>query len=107
MIPTLLHSTEKHGHLKLDPQLCIKVIAVSAATIACWLPCGAQLAHARRRRSVRKISKEIPIKTFSDWNDPSLGFLEIDFVVHGGGSMSGEYPFANVGRYSAMASRGS
>jgi hypothetical protein len=45
----------------------------------------------RRRRSLKKLSKEIPVKTFADWQDPSPGFLEIDFVVHGGGSMSGEY----------------
>ena len=45
----------------------------------------------RRRHSSKKVSKDIPIKTFSDWKDPSPGFLEIDFVVHGGGSMAGEY----------------
>ena len=37
------------------------------------------------------MAKEIPIKTFADWKEPVPGFLEIDFVVHGGGSMAGEY----------------
>lgn len=45
----------------------------------------------RRRHSTKKVSKEIPFKTFSDWKEPTPGYLEIDFVVHGGGSMSGEY----------------
>jgi hypothetical protein len=51
----------------------------------------------RRRHGKKKVSKEIPIKTFSDWKDPAPGFLEIDFVVHGGGSMSGEYLHSFVG----------
>jgi hypothetical protein len=45
----------------------------------------------RKRRLGKKMTKEIPIKTFADWKDPLPGFLEIDFVVHGGGSMAGEY----------------
>jgi hypothetical protein len=45
----------------------------------------------RKRRSAKKVSKAIPIKTFNDWQEPLPGYLEIDFVVHGGGSMAGEY----------------
>ena len=45
----------------------------------------------RKRRAAKQLSKAIPIKTFADWGDPAPGFLEIDFVVHGGGSMAGEY----------------
>ena len=37
------------------------------------------------------VKKPFPIKTFADWKDPLPGFLVIDFVVHGGGSMAGEY----------------
>jgi len=92
VIPNLVGAMEKHGHLQLDAEIRKKVLLVSAATIDRMLtPVRKGAGVRRRRRSAKKISKEIPIKTFADWNDPSPGFLEIDFVVHGGGSMEGEY----------------
>jgi hypothetical protein len=91
-IPDLVGAMEKYGHLKLDPEIRQKVLAVSAATIDRMLtPVRKGAGMRRRRHSAKKVSKEIPIKTFSDWDDPAPGFLEIDFVVHGGGSMAGEY----------------
>jgi len=91
-IPHLVSSMERHGHLKMDLEVRRKVLAVSAATIDRLLtPVRKGAGMRRRRRSSKKVSKEIPIKTFSDWKDPSPGFLEIDFVVHGRGSMAGEY----------------
>ena len=91
-IPHLMHAMEKHGHLKLDAEVRKKLIAVSAATIDRMLkPVRKGAGIRRKRRSRKKLIKEIPIKTFSDWKDPQPGFLEIDFVVHGGGSMAGEY----------------
>lgn len=92
VIPHLVSAMEKHGHLKLDPEVRRKVFTVSAATIDRILSPARKGAGLRRRRGrSKKLAKEIPIKTFSDWEDPLPGFLEIDFVVHGGGSMAGEY----------------
>ncbi len=91
-IPQLVNAMEKHGHLNLDTEVRKKLMAVSAATIDRVLSAVRKGAGQRsRRRLKKKLSKEIPIKTFSDWKDPLPGFLEIDFVVHGGGSMAGEY----------------
>lgn len=91
-IPNLIRALEKHGHLQLDPVVRQRVLAVSAATIDRLLVPVRQGAGARRRRHCRKkVSQEIPTKTFAEWKDPAPGYLEIDFVVHGGGSMSGEY----------------
>ena len=91
-IPHLMNAMEKHGHLELDPEVREKLIAVSAATIDRMLtPVRKGAGIRRRRRLAKKLTKEIPIKTFADWKDPLPGFLEIDFVVHGGGSMAGEY----------------
>jgi hypothetical protein len=91
-IPHLINSMERHGHLNLDPEVRKKLLAISAATIdRVLLPVRKVAGARRRRRPVKKVSKDIPVKTFSDWNDPAPGFLEIDFVVHGGGSMAGEY----------------
>lgn len=37
------------------------------------------------------MSRDIRIRTFSDWDDPPPGFLEIDFVEHNGGSSAGAF----------------
>jgi hypothetical protein len=91
-IPQLMIAMEKYGHLELDQEVRKKLIAVSAATIDRMLtPVRKGAGIRRRRRLAKKLTKEIPIKTFADWKDPLPGFLEIDFVVHGGGSMAGEF----------------
>jgi hypothetical protein len=91
-IPHLMQAMEKHGHLELDPEVRKKLMAVSAATLDRLLtPVRKGAGLRRRRRLAKQLTKEIPIKTFADWKDPLPGFLEIDFVVHGGGSMAGEY----------------
>jgi hypothetical protein len=37
------------------------------------------------------IRREVPIRTFDDWNDPPHGFCEIDMVAHGGTSVAGSF----------------
>ena len=37
------------------------------------------------------LKKNIPIRTFTDWNEDQPGFLEIDLVAHCGGSTAGQY----------------
>ncbi|WP_295173649.1 MULTISPECIES: hypothetical protein [unclassified Variovorax] len=40
----------------------------------------------KRRKGVGlAIRRSIPVRTFSDWRDPPLGFFEIDMVEHCGG----------------------
>ena len=92
LIPNLVTAMEKHGHLKLENEIRKKVLKIGASTIDRMLaPVRDGAGSRRKRRASRKIHKEIPIKTFADWKDTPPGFLEIDFVVHGGGSMAGEY----------------
>lgn len=92
-IPMLIQSMERHKHLELDAEVRLRVEKVSAATIDRILKSVRATAGNRRRRprKPKQLTKEIPIKRFSDWVDPVPGYLEIDFVVHGGGSMAGEY----------------
>ena len=41
-------------------------------------------------------SRRIPIRTFADWGEPDPGFLEVDFVSHGGESMQGTFLWSLV-----------
>lgn len=98
VIPQLVDAMEKRGHLVLEEQVRAKILAVSAATIDRLLLPVRQVAGTRRKKGWhKKVSRDIAIKTHADWRDPVPGHLEIDFVVHGGGSMSGEYLHSLVG----------
>ena len=37
------------------------------------------------------IRREVPIRTFNDWNSPPPGFCEVDMVAHGGTSVAGSF----------------
>jgi hypothetical protein len=83
---------ERHGHLHLDPEVRKQLLTISAATIDRMLaPIRKGSSIRRKRRRSSKTKTEVPIRTFADWGLPDPGYLEIDFVVHGGESMSGSY----------------
>jgi hypothetical protein len=44
-------------------------------------------------RAVGLLKHEIPVRTFSDWNEKKAGFMEIDLVGHDGGNASGDFCF--------------
>jgi len=97
VLPSLIMAMERHKHLTLDPAVRELVLAVSAATIDRLLaPVRSTASRRKKRKSATKSSKEIPIRTFADWKDPEPGFLEIDFVSHGGTSMQGVFLWSLV-----------
>uniref|UniRef100_A0A7C4PP19 Transposase n=1 Tax=Anaerolinea thermolimosa TaxID=229919 RepID=A0A7C4PP19_9CHLR len=90
LLPSLLDAMERHGHLHLAPEVKTLLFKVSPATIDRLLSPLRDPSQARRKtRRVKKVSQQIPIRTYADWNDPVPGYLEIDFVVHGGGQIAG------------------
>jgi len=92
VLPSLINAMEHHGHLALDPGVRERVLSVSAATIDRLLIPVRETAGRRRKRKRRKnLSKQIPVRTFADWNEPVPGYLEIDFVAHCGGVLSGAF----------------
>jgi hypothetical protein len=92
VLPALLKSLELHGHLQPTSVVRELLLSVSASTIDRLLaPIRSQARSRKKRRSKKKASKAVAIRTFADWNDPLPGFLEIDFVVHCGGTMAGTY----------------
>ena len=89
-LPHLVESTERHGHLDLDPGVRQRLLAASAATLDRLLqPIRTPASRRLRRRRRQSPGRNIPVRTFADWNQPPPGFLEIDLVVHHGGSLWG------------------
>ena len=89
-LPHLVESMERHGHLDLDPGVRQRLLAASAATLDRLLQAIRTPASRRlRRRRRQSPGRNIPVRTFADWNAPPPGFLEIDLVVHHGGSWWG------------------
>jgi hypothetical protein len=94
MIPTLLPALEQHGRLKLGKTDRDLVLAISAATIDRGLgdlKVAASGGKRRRAGFYSAIRREVPIRTFNDWNSPPPGFCEVDMVAHGGTSVAGSF----------------
>lgn len=97
ILPGLIAAMERHGHLTLDPTVRQLLLATSPATIDRLLtPIRGTAGRRKKRKPATKSSRQIPIRTFADWNEPAPGFLEVDFVAHGGDSMQGTFLWSLV-----------
>lgn len=92
VLPHLVDAMECHGHLDLAPEVRDRVLRASPATIDRLLTSvRAKSRRRKRRRTPKKASQQIPVRTFGDWEKAVPGQLEIDFVAHCGGIMSGSF----------------
>jgi hypothetical protein len=93
IIPVLVGSMERCGHLQLDPEVRQRLLKMSAATMDRLLKAIREVSNTGRRRStIRSVLRNsITVRTFSDWNDPAPGFFEMDFVAHCGKSVAGSH----------------
>jgi hypothetical protein len=94
LVPILLDALERHGHLDLAPEVRTGLLAMSAATIDRALRAVREKTgqRGRRRRSASSaVRQSIPVRTFSDWEDPPPGFIEADLVAHCGPVASGSF----------------
>jgi hypothetical protein len=91
-VPELLDRLTRDGELTLPPEIDKLVRHVSPATL------GRLLAPARATRPPRGatttrvgtwLRHEIPIRTFTEWDDAGPGFFEVDLVAHCGTSTQG------------------
>jgi hypothetical protein len=42
-----------------------------------------------RRRAIPAVQKNVPVRTFAEWEEPLRGDMEADLVSHGGDSAAG------------------
>jgi len=93
-VPELLERLAQCGELTLAPHVDTLLRQASRPTLARLLaPARAQ--YPRRGATITRpgtwLKHEIPIRTFTEWDDARPGFLEVDLVAHCGSSTQGFY----------------
>ncbi len=80
--------------INLDEETKEKLRTISPATIDRLLK-GERKKYSLKSRSRTKpgtlLKHQIPIRTFSDWNETKPGYIEIDLVGHDGGILEGDF----------------
>ena len=93
-LPATLQALERHGELRVHPDVRAKLLSLSAATA------DRLLARERRRLTLKPrghtkpgtlLKHQIPIRTFTEWDHGRPGFCEIDLVSHDGGLAEGDW----------------
>lgn len=89
-----VQAMERAGELRVDPAVRDKLLRVSAATIDRLLAPDRGRLQIRGRSGTKPgslLRRQIPIRTFAEWDEARPGFLEIDLVGHDGGEPRGEF----------------
>lgn len=93
-LPELIPALEREGALRLTAEVRVAVLRLSAATI------DRRLAKARREakpfglgttKPGTLLKRQIPVRTYTPWDEQQPGFCEIDLVAHCGTSVAGSY----------------
>jgi len=94
LLKELLAVLLKHKELRVTGETKKKLLRISAATIDRILK-PERKKYELKGRSLTKpgtlLKHQIPIRTFSEWNEQSPGFVEIDLVGHEGGNPRGDF----------------
>src|SRR5258708_27417124 len=92
-LPTLVALLERHGHLQLTEENRTHLLSMSVSTAERFL-------HTQHKPSLHGLctttsgplrKPQIPVRTFSAWDEHRPGFLEIDVVAHCGEHLGGSY----------------
>jgi hypothetical protein len=89
----LVPALEAEGVLKLAPAVRVALLPMSAATIDRRLhPFRLQRRHGLGTTKPGTLLKQqVPIRTYTPWDEQRPGFVEIDLVAHCGTSTAGHY----------------
>jgi hypothetical protein len=94
MLPELLPVLERFNEFSCDGQTRAKLLRISAASIDRLLTPERRKYELRGRSGTKPgtlLKKQIPIRTFAEWDEQRPGFVEIDLVAHDGGLAAGDY----------------
>lgn len=96
MLVVLVPMLRRDGEIDLTDQEAVVLCQMSAATIDRRLKGAKVLAEFRGLSHTKPGSlfkSQIPIRTWSEWDEGLPGFIEIDLVGHEGGNSFGEFCF--------------
>ena len=94
VLKEVVRRLERFHEIKLSEAVRQKLFRISPASI------DRLLAKERKRHQIKGrgntkpgtlLKSQIPIRTFSDWNEQKPGFVEIDLVGHDGGDSHGDF----------------
>ena len=92
-LPEMVKVLERHAELQLQPEVKAQLLQMSRSTIDRCL--HSARFEKRKGLSTTKpgslLKRQIPVRTFADWDDARLGFLAVDLVAHCGDSMAGQF----------------
>jgi hypothetical protein len=94
MLPELLPVLERFNEFSCDRETRAKLLRISAASIDRLLKPERRKYELRGRAGTKPgtlLKKQIPIRTFAEWDEQCPGFVEIDLVAHDGGLAAGDY----------------
>lgn len=93
-LPELITVLERHNEFRCDRETRAKLLRISAASIDRLLRPERRKYELRGRAGTKPgtlLKKQIPIRTFAEWDEQQPGFVEIDLVAHDGGLGAGDY----------------
>ena len=93
-LPTMLEALERHGHLSVSVEVKARLLAISPATVDRLLASTRRLNDPHGLGTTKPgllLKHQIPIRTFSEWDDHRPGFIEADLVAHCGDHVGGSY----------------
>lgn len=92
-LPTLIETLERCGHMKLNSRLKKTILEMSLSTLERILKYerDKQSKGISLTRPGSLLKKQVAVKTFAEWSDQQIGFLEVDLVAHCGGDISGHF----------------
>ena len=85
---------ERCGELEVTEAVRAKLLQISPATIDRVLAPERVRLRIKGRTGTKPgtlLKRQIPIRTFADWDDLAPGFCEVDLVAHDGGNPAGEF----------------
>jgi hypothetical protein len=92
-LPDFIPALERSGYLKIGKETRSQLLSMSAATVDRLL--GPERKRLGGGRSTTKsgslLKKQIPVRTFAEWNDVVAGFVEADLVAHCGETVAGTF----------------
>ncbi len=90
----IVEALERSGELELAPEIRDKLVGISAATIDRLLTPERRRLRVKGRSGTKPgsiLKRQIPIRTFTEWDEARPGFCEVDLVAHDGGDPSEDF----------------